>query len=469
MNRNGLILILIWFAASGTQAQDSTKTLTAGQVMELVKRYHPVARQAGILVQKAAADLTIARGGFNPVFSYSLESKTFDGTGYYDHRNPEIRIPTWFGIEMIAGLENLSGDRTDPTDTEGKTSYAGISFPLARNLLMDKRRAALQTAKIFSMASTTEQRNMLNNLLLDAMKVYWDWVLRYQLYTILTDAVAVNEQRFELVKKGFLLGDRPAIDTTESLTQLQNFEVQRENAWMAFQQAGFELSVFFWNEKDQPVRLPPDVIPAADSLLDAIPGMNLPVLDELVETASANHPELLLYNFKLDALDVDRKLKFQELLPVISLRYNQLGKGYDIIKTATGPLLENNYRYGITVGIPLLLSEGRGAYRKARLKIEETRLDRQLKRVQVENKVKSYFNQLVSLKNQVTVQEKALQNYRALLRGEETRFRIGESSLFLVNARENRALEALQKWQELRIKYMITVNYLQWAAGILMN
>lgn len=450
-------------------AQDSTKRLSAEQVMQAVKLYHPVAKQASILIEKAKADILIARGGFDPLLYNGLAQKTFDGVDYYRYNRPELAIPTWFGVEVFTGLEYLSGSRTDNSETLGETSYFGVSVPLAKNLLMDKRRAALQTAKIFRQASEVERRNILNNLLLDAMKSYWYWMQYYQVYRILNDAVLVNEKRFELVKTGFRLGDRPAIDTTEALTQLQSFQVLRENAWMQFQNAGLELSVFLWAQNDKPFVLPPDVIPADDEVLLNISGATLPVLNELLDAALKNHPELLLFNFKLDALQVDKKLKFQQLLPTVNFRYNQLGKGYDVLKTATGPLFENNFQYGFTFGIPLRLSEGRGEYRKARLKITETKLDQNLKQVQVENKVKSYFNELVALKNQVVVQEKAYRNYLALQRAEETRFQIGESSLFLINARENKALEALQKLQELRTKYLVTVNALQWAAGLLVQ
>jgi outer membrane protein TolC len=286
-------------------------------------------------------------------------------------------------------------------------------------------------------------------------------------YKILNDAVQVNEKRVALVKKAFHLGDRPAIDTTEAITQLQNFQVLRENAWMQFQNAGLELSVFLWAENDKPVVLPADIIPAKENALQNISSASLPVLNELLEAALNNHPELMLYNYKLDALQVEKKLKFQELLPVFNFRYNQLGKGYDVLKTATGPLFENNFQYGISLGIPLRLSAGRGEYRKAKLKITETQLSQNLKQVQVENKVKSYFNELVALKTQVAVQEKAYENFLRLQRAEETRFQIGESSLFLINARENKTLEALQKLQELKTKYLVSLNALQWAAGLL--
>lgn len=462
-----LFIYCFAFLTSKSFAQQNDKTLSAGQVMQIVKQFHPVAKQATILIEKAKADIVTARGGFDPFFQNGFAQKTFDGVDYYKYNRPELYLPTWFGIEVYAGLENLNGSRTDPTETTGETSYMGVSIPLAKNLMMDKRRAALQTAKILRQASETESRNILNNLLLDAMKNYWEWVKYYQVYNTLNDAVLVNEKRLGLVKTGFRLGERPAIDTTEALTQLQSFEVMRENAWLQFQNAGLELSVFLWNQDEKPYVLPADVVPAEDELLVTIPGAELPLLNELVDAALKNHPELLQYNFKLDVLDIEKKLKFQELLPSINFRYNQLGRGYDILKTATGPLFENNFQYGLTFGIPLRLSEGRGDYRKTKLKITETRLDLSLKQAQVENKVKSYFNELVALKNQVVIQEKAYRNFFALQRAEETRFAIGESSLFLINARENKTLEALQKLQELRTKYAVTVNALKWAAGLL--
>ena len=156
-------------------------------------------------------------------------------------------------------------------------------------------------------------------------------------------------------------------------------------------------------------------------------------------------------------------------MPVINFRYNQLGKGYNVLKTASGPLFENNFQYGLSLGIPLRLSQGRGEYRKAKLKITETQLQQSQKQLQIENKVKSYYNELVTLKLQIVLQEKAYKNYYALQRGEEIRFLAGESSLFLINARENKTLEALQKLQELKAKFFKTENLLQWSAGNLLQ
>ncbi|HNU87763.1 MAG TPA: TolC family protein [Ferruginibacter sp.] len=460
-----LIAIALQLVANG---QDTLKKLSALQVLEIVRQYHPIAKQADIFVEKAKADVLIARGMFDPTIQNEASQKTFDGIDYYNYNRPSVSIPTWFGVELTAGLEYLSGSRTDPVETRGESSYIGISIPLAKNLLMDKRRAALQSAKIFRTASQAEKRNMLNNLLLDATTSYWNWVKQYQVYRIMEEAVTVNEKRLAMVKMAYRLGDRPAIDTTEALAQLQQFELQKSQAWLEFQNTGLELSLYLWAANSTPYNLPEGIVPADELAAMDISTLLLPELNALLETARNNHPELLIYNYKLGVLGIEKKLKFQELLPNVNFRYNQLGRGYDVLKTATGPLFENNFQYGLTLGIPLRLSQGRGEYKKAMLKITETKLQQNQKMLQVENKIKSYFNELLALQSQVSLQEKAWKNYLALLRGEEARFRAGESSLFLINARENKTLESLQKLQELKAKYFITENKLKWAAGSLM-
>lgn len=464
-----IITILFLFISNLLVAQDSLKTLSEKQVMEIVKQFHPITKQADINIEKAKADITTARGMFDPLLSAKLNNKTFAGIEYYDHFQPELIIPAWYGIEINAGLENLSGNRINPEETSGKTSYAGITVPLAKNLLMDKRRAALQQAKIFRQMSEVEKRTTLNDLLLEAVKTYWQWVQHYQEMKVIADVVTVNEKRFELVKIAFRQGDRPAIDTVEALTQLQSFRLMLNEAQLDFQNAGLELSVFLWNKNTEPVTLPASVVPDNDWEKIGITNISLPVLEDIVSWAKTNHPDLLQYNFKLDALDVEKKLKFQELLPTINFRYNQLGKGYDILKTTTAPLFENNYRYGISFSIPLRLSEGRGEYRKAKWKIRETELQRSQKILMVENKVRSYYNELVTLRKQVSLQQQQYNNYLVLQRAEETRFFNGESSLFIVNNRENKTLEALQKLRELETKYFKTLNSLYWAGGVLIK
>ena len=441
------------------------KTLSAEEVIRLVRAFHPIAKQASIQVQQAKAKLLAARGGFDPVLSQRLAEKTFDGTAYYEYNNPELSIPTWFGVEVKTGIETLNGNRVNNSETTGTSNYVGISIPLGRDLLMDKRRAILQTAKVMRDASYVEQQRMLNDLLLDAQKAYWGWYKSYQLLTVFNEAVAVNEKRMAFVRSAFRQGDRPALDTTEALAQLQQLQVQQQAARLELRNSQLELSVFLWTAEENPYLLPEEVSPLLPGGEQILESQIIPVLDSLLDRARKNHPELLLYNFKLQTLGIEKRYRLQQLLPQADLQYNFLQEGNRFANTIKTPLFDNNFQYGLKMSIPIRLSAERGNYRNTKLTINSVRLEQDLKMTQVENKVKASFNELVNLRAQVALQRRAYANYYALQRGEETRFSVGESSLFLVNARENKRLEALQKLQELKAKLALSGYQLQWATG----
>ena len=442
------------------------KILSEEAFIAIVKKYHPVIKQADIAVQKANAELTVARSGFDPSIYLHTDQKTFDGKNYYSYTNPELKIPTWYGIELKAGLENNGGQYLNSEASSGQTSYIGLSIPLAKNLMMDKRRAVLKQAKIFKDQSEAERLNIINDLLYQAYTAYWNWVQEQQLYVIITNAVNINEARFELVKIGYRQGDRPAIDTIEALTQLQSFQYLQSESWVRLKNAGLDLSNYLWLQNNTYYQLDNDVVPEAKWNEQDIAAIKFLLLDELLYTARLNHPQLKMYNYKLQVLDVERKLKFQSLLPTINLKANLLNKGYDVFNgIGKSGFYENNNKFGIDIGLPLRLSEGRGGYTLTKLKIQETNYDLLMKQQEIENKIKNYYNELTGLQQQVKIYDAAYKNYQALFRGEDTRFKNGESTLFLLNSRENKQLEALQKLVELKTKYYKTRQALLWAAG----
>lgn len=468
MNKKYIVLLVVICTSLFARAQEATATLNAEQVLALVRRFHPIVKQANINIQKSKADITLARAAFDPILSTYAARKILNGTNYYNYISPEIAIPTWYGIEVYSGLENITGNRLDPSQTSGQSSYFGISIPLAKDLVMDKRRAFLQQAKIFSTMATVEQQAAVNDLLMNAIEAYWLWVKAYQTYNVVKNNVAINEKRLALVKKSYINGERPAIDTVEALTQLQSFQYQQNVYALEFKNAGLQLSAYLWKENNEPYILPENIVPESNWENEtSINNFNV-VLTALLDIADKNHPELQLYNYKLDALAIDKKLKFQELLPKIDFRYNQLGKNNDLLKTiSTGPLFENNFQYGLKFEIPLRLSQGRADYKKAILKIEETTLNQNQKKLYIQLKIKSYYNEWLTLKQQISLYSNTYNNYQQLVRAEETRLFNGESSLFLVNSRENKALEALEKLIELKTKYYKTIYALQWSAGLL--
>ncbi len=443
-------------------------TLSDKQLLELVRQYHPVVKQTQLDIDMANADITKARGAFNPVISNEVGKKTFEGKNYYDYFSPGISLPTWYGISINAGVENLTGTRTDPTETLGATNFVGVSVPLAKNLLMDKRRAFLQQAKVMRDMEITQRKAALNDLYMEAMEAYWNWVQAYKALQVVDKLIDINQARLDFINKSLKFGERAAIDTTEAFTQLQNFQYLQNEYRLQFQQTGILLSAFLWKVNEEPYMLPETIVPAAvnENMDNEI--WPIPVMEELIQRATEQNPNLTIYTNKLDWLKVDKRLKFQELLPKLDVQYNALGKGYQMQSTLTkASMFENNFKYGLKFEMPLLLGQGRGEYRKATLKIKQTVLEQKQKQVAVQLKVRNYYQAYMTIQKQLSLLKSQLENYRRLFNAEEQKFDNGESSLFLINSRENKILETEVKIAEVTAKYYKTIYALQWSAGLL--
>lgn len=455
-----LTLSVLGISHSYAQLNDK-KIFSVKDFIEQVKQFHPVAKQAGLLVNMAEAELLSAKGSFDPVLDIEASRKTFDGKNYYHYTNPELIIPLPAG-DLKTGMENNGGDYLSSEITKGKSSYLGIELPLARGLVTDKRRTFLRQARIYKEQSEQERLQMLNNLLFEAYTGYWQWAGNYELSKIYAGFLEVAEKRLRLVRVAFQNGDRSVMDTVEAFTQVQSYRQSMVEAEIKLTNASLELSSFLWLDGNVPQQLSEAYMP---DTLNSISLSELPTKEELIEQSSLYNPLLLAYTYKLKALELDKKLKSQNLLPYFSIKTNLLYKEYDLLKTIDPVYVQNNYKWGLALKLPIFLREERGNYQKAKLKLKETELALLLKRQETNNKITAYSNECRQLASQLITARNLYRNYALLLRNEELKFSQGESSLFLVNSREIKLAESMQKQVELTIKYQKARYASEWAAG----
>jgi len=62
----------------------------------------------------------------------------------------------------------------------------------------------------------------------------------------------------------------------------------------------------------------------------------------------------------------------------------------------------------------------------------------------------------------MSLSQKNLVMYQQLLTAEETKYGNGESSLFLINSRENKMMEAQEKFISIKTKFLKSFNKLKW-------
>lgn len=439
------------------------KILSIKNTLDIVKKYHPVIKQSFLQNEIAKNELLVSKSVFEPSIQINTQEKTYDNKQYYKYNTSELKIPLWYGIDIKAGTENNIGERIDPTLTQNKSAFVGLSMDPFRGILIDKRNSVVKQAKIFVELTKNEQLLVVNDLLFDATNVFWNWVNAYYIHKILTKSVQNNKERYEVIKKSFISGDRAPIDTTEALTQLQTFEILQTQALVDLQKARFELSNYFWTETGLPYELDETIVPDNDFDLSNINTIELGKLEELITQAIQNHPKLKMINSKSNILDIEKRLKAIELFPSLKLNFNTLENNLNNITSNINT--SNNRKYGLTLTMPLFQRQARGELAKTRNKIEDLNLDKKYFSLEIENKVKSSFTEFYSLKQQIKTNEAILKANKLLFETENTKFQMGESSLFLINSRELKLIETEQKHVALKTKLYQSIYKNLWAMG----
>jgi len=457
--QNKIIFILVFFFFQYGFSQDSLR-ISAQEFISVVRNFHPLALKYRLQNKIAESEITRARGNFDPVLAGKLGEKNIDGTKYYEQKNIELGIPTWYGIDLTTSYNYLDGEKLNPSDTRGGLYQFGITVPLAKNLLYDRRRAILDQAKFALKMTEAEQAVLTNDLLLEAENTYWEWVQSFEIYELQTKAVEINRNRLNFTRKTLEYGERPAIDTVEALSQLQSFELQQQEAYLNFVKNTQQLQMYLWNDNQEFYEISQLIFPS-DRLTDHPAYSEFEFLIRDIENKRTDsHFSILYYNQKNNILESERRLKWQSFLPKLDFTYNFFNK--ENYRADYLPLFDNNFQYGLKLEIPLFQREARAGYEIAKIKISQNRLDTRLKIREIDTKIETYKSEVMNYHTQINFSESNLQNYRKLLTAEETRYSNGESSLFLINTRENKVIDAQEKLISTRTKFLKSFNKLKW-------
>ena len=411
--------------------QDTLTEFSYNEFLGYVKKYHPLVKQADLKLNEAQANLMQARGAFDPKIEVEYNEKQFKSSEYYSILNSSFKIPTWYGIELKAGFDNSEGIYVNPensTPNSGLTSL-GISVPLGQGLFINQRMADIRKAKIMRNLNVAERNLQAVDVIYEASVSYMNWKRNF-------DEVKLYENYIEnaLIRyKGITLlikeGDKPAIDSVEAGIVVKSRKLNLEDAKLKLTKAKLELSNYLWLENNIPFELNDQLKP--ENLLSKNIKEILKI-NELGTIDIDNHPKIKALDAKIAILKVDRKLKANALLPKLDLSYNYLSE----------PSYIDNYRFedykiGVNFSFPIFLRKERGSLKLADLKIQDSEFGLQFERKNLENKIKAQQQEVVSLQKQQDYNDKLVKDFSTLLNAEDRLFEMGESSLFVINSREN--------------------------------
>jgi len=426
-----LYFLFIFIGWNWTLLGQNNTEFSFNEFLGYVKKYHPLVKQADLKLNEAQANLMLARGAFDPKIEVDYSEKQFQDKNYYSILNSSFKIPTWYGIELKAGFDNAEGMYTNPENSlpnSGITSL-GISVPVGQGLFINQRMADIRKAKIAQNLNSAERNLQAIEVLYEASMSYANWKRSYdevKLYeTYLKNALI----RYNGVSKLIAQGDKPAIDSVEAGIAVTTRKLNLEDAQLKFTKARLELSNYLWFENNLPLELNEALQP--EKML-AITIKETLQVNELSSFSIDNHPKIKALDAKIDLLKVEKQLKANALLPKMDLSYNYLSEPSTINQYRM-----EDYKIGLQFSIPIFLRKERAGLKLAKLKIQDTQLSLQFERKSLENKLISQQQEIISLQKQQAYNSQLVQDFNQLLTAEDRLFGMGESSLFLINLREN--------------------------------
>ncbi len=455
---------LLLTTISEGNAGDSLKVFPYRDFYTLILNHHPIVKQSLLLNEIAMKELRVARGGFDPKFDFDYTRKVFKGTTYYDYIDNGLKIPLWFGADIKSGFEQNSGVFVNPTNytpSEGLW-YLGLEMPLGQGMVIDERRAVVRQAQIATRISEVEKIKWINKILLSAAKDYWEWYFQYHRMQQLEYAYQLGMVRYQSIKERIVEGDLASIDSVEAAIVMQERWLEYQKALNDFQNAELMLSNYLWTENMEPLQIV-KMIPEEQLLNNT---MNDSTFQKLTSYAAESHPEILKNSYKVNQLKIDKNLKLNNLFPGISVGLKYLSTPNRNLATDLNyGYASNNYKVMVSLSQPLFLRKERGKYQLANIKLIQAQYDQKIIQREISNTVAMAYNDVLTYKELILFQLKVFSNTQLLVEGEKRRFENGESTLFLVNSRENKMIESGLKIFELKSKLEKAIAQLYWSAG----
>lgn len=446
-----ILLSCLFCALPGFSQELKPEVLTFTEFLGYVKKYHPAVKQADLLLSKAETALMMARGGFDPKLEVDFSNKQFKGTEYYSLFNSSFKVPTWYGIEVKAGFDSNDGNYLNPqnrTPDNGLTAL-GITVPLAQGLLINQRMVDIRIAKIQLQLSKSERQLQAVNILYDASTAYINWKRTYDEARLYQEYLTFAEKRAEGITKLIKAGDKAAVDSIEARIVIKNRQLNLTEAQLKLAKAKLELSNYLWIE-NIPMELKDTMVPEAELESDLKVALNF---DALIpdNDVLASHPKLMAMQQKIEILTIEQKLKRNMLLPKLDVGYSYLSDPSYFNDFQLG-----NYKFELKFSVPLFLRKERGALKLAQLKIADSQLDLNLERLQLKNKITAQQTEIKSIQQQMAITNSLVRDYDQMLQFEERLFLMGESSVFLLNSRENSLVSTKLARIALQNKFLIS-------------
>ncbi len=441
----------------GLDAQSADTIFTYKEYMGNLFMYHPIAKKANLQLNLAEAEMLGAKGNLDPAVFSDWNQKNFDDKLYYRQYQANIKLPTRLGIDVVGGYENTEGVFLNPENTTDDFGlwHLGLEVDILQGFFTNERNTAFKQAEVFQELAINERQIILNDLIYNATAAYFIWQQYAYFDEVVSENVAIANTYYANTRQSYISGEKTAIDTLEAFISYQDAIAQKQKNEMGLRNSRQFVENYLWFN-NLPAALQENTRP--ENYQNSV----LPTPKEFEDSALNSHPVILASINRLSFLEIEQKLKREYLKPKLKIKYNTL------LATSSNnisPSLSiNDYKWGFDFSMPLLFRSEKAAIQKGEVKIQATILDIQNNRNELLNKIENSWQQQLLLEEQIALLANNVENYKRLLDGENEKFNFGESSVFLLNKRQEKYINGQIKLIETYIKKQIELlNFLYYS------
>ena len=417
------------------------EVLDFSSFIDTVKQNHPAIVSADLSKQIASSKRLEAQGAFDPsinsqnFFNRFNSSSTVGDAQEAFTSNTSLDFLTGYGAQFGLGAKFAQGDIRTPISPTGETGeyFIRAQIPLLRGAIYNSKFVKEKSSRLNEVIADYLLFRTKLKTLDSGARAYWDWIASKKILDVETRLLNIVNGQVGFVRQQADLGNIAQISVVEAQREAQKRQGKVSSSTRVLQASSLDLSKSLWTDKGTPYAIPKSTQVPEGLILPS------PLIKDLIDEAKlnalVNRPEFKTLELARDISNLDRKLAKNQMLPKLDAFINS---GFQTGQDSIGPSIEA----GVNLSLPLRNRAAGGRKQQAELAIKQLNLqERQL----IQNVFLEIEDTASALDTSYARYLAAGKGYELSLKleeGENERFKLGDSTLFLVIRRQRATVGA---------------------------
>lgn len=414
--------------------------LTEQDVANSVLNNFSLIQEAELKAKSAHGEVTSAEGAFDHKLVFKSRNRIEDK---YDNQYFETtlqRQTAFGGTTLVAGHRQGLGnfpayDGKYETSGAGEI-FAGLSFPVLRNLKTDEFRTNLRVKQIEKKQAELESHFKKMIYLHKALTLYYKWILETQKLKINKNILELAKKRHDMIERKFKAGDIERIKVTDNQRAIDKRTGDVVKNEIELNKIRAELAVFLRDEQGNAITIP----------IESSPDIVLQKDEVTLQSADISlNPQMKILEFEREKLKQQSIFFDQSKLPGLNL---ELLGAKELSENV--PYDPDRLQVAVKFDFPLENRKAEGKNVSYSYKVLAIEKNMQFLELELTQQLSFFIKASADSKMRWEILSKEFEGTKKLAEAEKNRWIQGASDLFVVNLREQDVADVeVRRWTAL--------------------